>query len=685
MQKFTKFIMFFLFVGLVISSCQKDFNQYGKISLSKWNPVVAAPFVKTTITFRNIIGNDSNIITKSDSSLVYVYHQDSVISISSDSLMRVSPQLSQNYTFSLGAIHFDDFSDSTAISINDILPYFSGPTGDSLRKYDGKQNIFPPFRILSDFTVNMPELNNFNSLKFSKGTLDIVATNTLSVKIDTIAYDLVDISNNHVLKSIQILNLLPGASHKETIDMAGQTLGNRLKVIAHTFSSRGSNPDNVLIELNKGINFRFHAYDMTVISGTAKISKQFVFAEKKMLNISTSHSERFYEIALEKGTLNYTVHSNLNIGFDASLTLPSAIKNNEIPEQSFSVTPNGNINKTWDLSQTSFDLTTDSLVKYNRFPVDFKVTLNTTNQLITFDSSNKINTTFDIKGIALASVNGYLGKQKHQIDSNSFSLDLDFLKNLNGSLVFTTPEMILNYRNDFGIPIKVKMNFAATKTATGETQKLNFDSVTFKYPIVEGQTVYGSVDINKDNSSIVKFLSLRPDSINYSGGFITNPTGKTTNFLTNKDVFTANVDLKVPLNFKANGLVFTDTVNNVRISSEDIPAKSGTLVANVSNGFPFDVDLKLNFPDSITGETLRTLDFGTIKSAEVNSSGKENTPTNNNIRVTIPDGFFNDIQKANSMIVYLTVTSYNQGTVPVQVYSDDKVSISLGFEAKLNP
>jgi len=685
MQKFTKFTLFFLFVGLIISSCQKEVNQYGKISLSKWNPDVATPFVKTTITFRNIIGNDSSIITKSDSSLVYVYHKDSVLSFSADSLMQISPQLSQNYSFSLGAIHFDDFSDSAVISINDILPYLSGQTSDSLRKYDGKRNIFPPFRTFSDFTLNMPELNNFNSLKFSKGTLVIEANNTLAVTIDTIAYDLVDVSNNQILKSVQILNLLPGTSRKETIDLAGKTLGNKLRVIAHAFSSQGSYPDDVLIELASGINFRFQTHNLTVISGTANISKQLAFAVSKMLTISADHGERLHKITLEKGIFQYTVHSNLSIGFDASLTLPSAIKNNRIPEQSFSVTANGNISNTWNLSGTSFDLTTDNNMKYNRLPIDFKVTLNATNQLIKFDSSNKINTTFNIKSISLASVNGYLGKQKYQIGSNSFSINLDFLKNLNGSLVFTTPEMILNYRNDFGIPIKVKMNFEAIKKVSGETQKLNFDSVTFKYPLVEGQTVYGSVGINNNNSSIVKFLSLRPDSIKYSGGFITNPTGKASNFLSNKDVFTANVDLKVPLSFRAKGLVFTDTVHNIHISSKDIPAKSGTLVADISNGFPFDVKLKLNFPDSITGKTLRTLDFGTIKSAKVNSSGKGNTPTNSQIRITIPDGFFYDVQKANSMVVYLTVTSYNKGTVPVLVYSNDQVTLSLGFKAKLNP
>ncbi len=685
MQKFTKFILFFFFVGLIISSCQKEFNQFGKVSLSKWNPDVATPFVKTTITFRNIIGNDSAIITKSDSSLVYVFHKDSVISFSADSLMQVSPQLSQSYSFSLGAIHFDNFSDSAVININDILPNISQQTADSLRKYDGKRNIFPPFRIFNDFTLNMPELNNFNSLKFSKGTLVIEAYNTLPVTIDTMAFDLVDVRNNQILKSVQILNLLSGTSRKETIDLAGKVLGNKLRVIARNFSSQGSYPDDVLIELAKGINFRFQTYNLTVISGTAKISKQLVFAARKMLTVSTSHDERFYKIALNKGIFHYTVHSNLNIGFDASLTLPSAIKNNQIPEQSFSVTANGNINSTWNLSETSFDLTTDSRVKYNRLPVDFKVTLNTTNQLIRFDSSNQITTTFNIKSISLASVNGYLGKQKIQIGSNSFSVNLDFLKNLNGSLVFTTPEMILNYRNDFGVPIKVKMNFEAIKKESGETQKLNFDSVTFKYPLVEGQTVYGSVDINNNNSSIVKFLSLRPDSIRYSGGFITNPKGKAANFLNSKDVFTANVDLKVPLSFKAKGLMFTDTVNNIHISPNDIPEKSGTLVADISNGFPFDVALKLNFPDSITGTTLRTLDFGIIKSAKVNSSGKGNAPTDSHIVVTIPDGFIRDIQKANSMIVNLIVTSYNQGTVPVLVYSNDKVIMTLGFKAKLNP
>jgi len=685
MQRLTKFFMLFLFLGTLFSACQKDIDKYNRISLSKWEPSMSVPFAKSTITFRDIIGNDSSIITNSDSSLVYVYHQDSVISISADSLLQFSPQVSQQYTFSLGAIHFNNFSDSSRITINDILPYLNSQTGDTLQKYNGTQNIFPPFSILNDFTLDMPEFSDYSNLEFSEGTLDIVATNELPVLIDTIAYDVIDVSNQQILKTIIIYDLAAGATNTESINLAGKTLGNKLKVVVHTFSSQGSNPDNVLIDLSKGVFFKFSAHDLTVISGTAKISQQQLLSETKILDLSTDKGERLYNITIADGTLDYAFQSNFNFGILARLTLSSALKDNQIPEQSFSVSANNNINSSWLLSGTMIDLTTDNNYKFNRVPIDIRLDLAETDNLVTFDSSNKITALFNLNTLHLASAEGYLGQQTHQFDNDGFSIDLNFLDDLTEGLLFTNSEIVLNYRNDFSVPIKAKINLLAIKNESGETQNLNFDSVTFKYPLVEGQTVYGSIDINRDNSSIVDFLSLIPDSVSFSGGFITNPNGLATNFINQTDIFTADADIKIPLNFQTSGIVYDDTIQDVHISPDDIPADSGTIVAGISNGFPFDIAIKLIFPDSLTGETLRTLDFGTIHSASVNSEGTENTPTNSLIRVPIPYGFFDDVQKANKVIVHLTVTTFNQGSIPVQIFADDKVIIVLGVSATIAP
>ncbi len=262
---------------------------------------------------------------------------------------------------------------------------------------------------------------------------------------------------------------------------------------------------------------------------------------------------------------------------------------------------------------------------------------------------------------------------------------MGFLNKISGSLEFSNPQLVLHYQNNFGIPIKAKLNFKAIKKDSEKSQNLNYDSVAFKYPKTAGQTVNDSIEVNKDNSSIVDFLALLPDTINYSGGFITNPDGLATNFISQNDVFSASADIKIPFSFKTPGISFADTVGFVSISPNDLPANSGSIIASVSNGFPFDISIGLIFPDSITGKTLRVLNLGTIHSANLNSMGAIKAPAISVIKVTIPAGFINDIQKANKLIVNVTVATFNHGTVPVQIFSDDKVKVTLGIRANINP
>ncbi len=685
MKRFTQYLMIFLVIGALFSACQKDLEKYRKISISKWKPRVSVPFAKTTITFRDIIGNDSNIIANADSSLVYVYHEDSVISVSADSVMQFSPEISQNYTFSLGTLSFDNFSDSSILHINDILPYIDPTTADTLRKHDQTVNIFPPFHLSNSFSINMPGVNNFDHLTFSQGTLSIKASNHLPVNIDTVYYDLIDVASGKVIAAVEDYNLASGTSQTTEVDLSGKTMGNRLRVQARAFSSQGSYPDSVYIDLSKGVTFTFNAQNLRVVSGAAIIPEQVAFTKNEILDLAMDNGERLYNISIDQGNLDYTIQSGLHVGVNVKLSLPSALQNNSIPEQNISVMPQSTFSENWNLSGSQLDLTTDNTQKYNRLPVNFSVSLAPTNQLITFDSSDKVTATFRITHIDLASARGYLGKQTTRFENNGISFNLDFLDKLNGSLAFTHPEIIFHYRNDFGIPIKAKFYLKAMKMETGASQNLNFDSVTFKYPSVPGQTVYGSININKDNSSIVDFLSLLPDTISFHGGFITNPSGLQTNFIDKNAKFTASADIRIPFSFKSSGITYTDTVTDFRINPDDIPADSGTIIATISNGLPFNVSVQLTFPDSLSGVTLRTLDLGTIQSATVNSSGTENTPTKSILKIVIPGGFFDDVQKANSMIVHLSVSTYNKGTIPVQVFADDKVKIALSIKASLTP
>jgi len=682
MQKFIKPLACLLLLSLLFSACQKDLSP---ISISKWHPNIAVPLFSTQVTLSDVIGNDSSLIKQSDSLLVFVYNQDSVFIINADSLLQFNNQASYNFSFSLGVLRMGDFEITDSISITNLLSEMQTNVADSLRKYDGQQNVFPPFSLNEIYTLSLPVVDNYRQLSFSSGSFTLNTQNNLPVIVDTLFYDLIDINRGTTLKSVKLFNIAPGTNKSINIDLKGKVVSNNLKVNLIKLSSQGSNPNNVQINLSKGLSFRFQATNLQVVSGTAKIPQQNVFSEQRWINLGFQNGEKIYNLLFKLGNIDYDIHSGLPTEVSVHMDLPTGSINGSTPSKDVNITSNSNARGSWDLGNTSIDLTTNTTIPFNQFPVTFTSTMSSGNQMVTFNSSDPITTSFSINNLTIASAQGYLGQRSFTFDPDSITLDLDFLKQLKGNLILNDPKIILHYQNGLGIPIQMNLNFTAINSENESQQDLNLDPISFQYPGTIGQSVSGQISIDKNNSSIVDFLSLRPDLINYSGNALINPDGKTTNFITDSVGFIANAEIRIPLALQADHLTFSDTINDIRISKDNIPIQSGSILAVVSNGFPLEIKMQLSFPDSITGQTLTTLNFGTIASASVDNTGKVSSAGQSKINITISEDFLNKVKKANSAIIHLETSTFNNGTVPVQLYSDYKFGVSVGFSATLTP
>jgi hypothetical protein len=667
---------------LLFAACKKDFTT---LSISGWHPQLAAPLFSTEITLRNVIGNDTSIETQADSALVFVYHQDSVFSVEADSLLQWNDNSNYTFNFSLGILQVDNFAISDSISMNDVLPSLNPDNADTLRKYDGQVTYYPPFGSSQEFLRQITGIDNFQQLHFSSGSLQINIQNTLPVKLDTLFYDLVDLDNGSSLAQIRITDLLPGTQQNYTLNLSDKTISSSLEIKIIQIKSSGSYPDKVLINLNNGLRFQVTSSNLEVISGTAKIPSQSLFSEQKIIDFNLQEGAEIKQIQFESGSFDYNINSSMDASLNVHLTLPSAQQNNTIPTKDIQIPANGNISGNWDISNMSMDLSTDNLQAFNRIPISFQTEISESNQFISFDSSNQITAQFQTSNIRLASATGYLGQQQYSFNPDSISIDLDFLKKLKGELVLDDPEMSLNYKNGFGVPLQANINFVALNLEKGSSQPLNLAPISFLSPSIMGQNVYGTVTIDKNNSSIVDFLSLRPDQINYSGSLVTNPNGRESNFVSRDASFTASADIRIPLILQANQLQFSDTITDLRISKEDFPAESGTIKAIVNNGFPIEVKMQLSFPDSITGQTLTTLDFGKIASATVDQSGKVSSPAQSELNIEIGKDFFDKVGRANTGIIHVETTTFNNGDVPVQLFSDYKFKVSVGISATITP
>lgn len=673
-------IYLFVLLMLVLSSCKKDFS---KITVSDWNPNIAAPFIQTELTLRNLMGVDSSLQTGDDSLMVFYYQRDSILNISADSLLEIPDTVTSFYQFSLGDLMISDISQDAAVTLNDLLPYLEPAAADSLAANDGNVTVFPFFQLQSPVTVDLPPLEQYETLTFSDGFFDIVTTNQLPVTLTNISFNIVDVVNNVVLKSVNMNELNPGEVVHDTLFLKGKTLSNAFSYVINSVESDGSYPDSVLINLSKGLALQMNAKEMHVVGGFAKIENQIIYSTHEWVDLDFG-DKKLTEIVFSGGELQYNMQSNLNLTLNILLQLSSADVDGEVPENNFDLPANSFYENSWGLANMRVDLTQDSTHPYNRMPIYLELVVEPTQNMVAFDSSDKVLATFAAKEMVAESVKGNMGKNIYPVDQDTIQLDLSFFDNIAGQIVFDNPVLKLFYQNSFGVPLMAHTNFYGVNPETGGNVDLGVDSVVFNYPATEGEEVIDSIIFDKNNSNIVNFLAQRPDMMIFSGDYVTNWNNDTANFFTSTSSLTAGSEIRVPLVFSTSSLVFTDTVGF--LSGEvDIPVGSGALYLNVDNGLPFDLSISLLVPDSVTGQIIDSVDFGVIESAAVDAEGKVVTSKVSEVNTIFSKSFIQNMSRANSLMLTAKTVTAEGGSVPVGLYSDYKLSLAISFQAKLQP
>lgn len=673
----------FLLSGILLIinvSCRKDFS---KVSTSDWQPEIAAPFINTTIVLNDLFVDDSNLVTLDDSSLVYFYFKDSVFNLKTDTVLDIAEDANVEQSFSLGELKMDDFGFNQNFTINDMLPYLDQAVADTLVKYDGQKNYFPPIALLEPALIDADAINDFINLTFSSGKLFITLENMLPVEINNIGFELIDDNSQTIITNIYHESLNPGENFTDTTDLSGLILGNKFSFRLISLNSPGSYPDMVMINLNDGLNFDLNTTELKVISGQARLSQQIMWTDFQMIDLGLE-PEQLYHANFQSGVFNYNLNSQLNLDIDVSLSLPSAEINGQIPEENFTINANSIIDQDWNVDGMTTDLTTDEEQAWNRLPIQIELIVLPTNQIVSFDSADKIHGIFTLQQVKLDYADGYLGKQTVNISKDTFDLNFDFLSRLKGELILEDPSISLNYTNSIGVPFRIATEMLGINTESGSQVSLSVDSIDVNHPGQPGEIVEGQILIDKNNSSIVDFLAIRPDRIIYYGGGISNPEGEAMNFVEGNSALVADAEIKIPLILRASQLNFSDTLG-ISFDSVDIPLQEGLIQLKVENGFPFDLKLHLVLNDTISGEKIDQITFDDIAAAKVDAEGKVIETTFSDLAVDFTPQFIDNMQRANMASIEAETTTFGQGDVPVKLFSDYEIKLTIGFKAKINP
>ncbi len=666
-------IMFFL------GSCKKDFN---KISTARWTPDLASPFIRTKFTLNDLIGEDSTFEYTDDSLLIYYYQSDSLINITADTLVKFTDTATATQV-SLQDVDIDDFSLDASFELGDVLQHIDADVADFLQQHDSDQVVIPPFGLQESFDVDIPPAPLYEYLIFSDGYLDIQIVNNLAFNLNNINYEVWDEINDQLIDQFTVDAMSPGAIANDTIWLAGKTLSNKFLIKVNNFDVPGTYPDSVQLILSNGLGFQFNTHDLKVVGGKATVNQQLNYTDDTYVDMGFDEA-KITKVAFDAGILNFTFHNDFGIGVDIVLKLTSANVNGEVPTKEFSMPSNGEYNGSWDLEDMEIDLSYDSAQPYNRFPVSLDVLLIGSDDPVVFDTSQRVDIDFSTQGVVLGYVEGNVGKQVSDIESDTIDVDVSFFDAIEGDIYFDQAELSLTYVNSFGIPVLVNADFKGEKTSTGEEMNLGVDSIIFDYPQTPGEEVSSKIVFDHSNSNIVEFLNFRPDKIIYTGNAETNWNGDTTNFLTKDSKLIGSSQLKIPMVFRTSSLMFKDT-SDIELDMSGITIGKGKFYFDILNGFPFDIKLNLQVPDSITGEVIDSLVIGTIPSAEVNNEGLVTAKTHKLVISAFDEDFVSNLERATKVYLVGKMVTANGGTVPVGLYSDYEMDIVISLQLQISP
>lgn len=404
----------------------------------------------------------------------------------------------------------------------------------------------------------------------------------------------------------------------------------------------------------------------------------------------------------KSGILTDSIVSDFKHNASITITIPSA-KKAGVP---FSQTLNLNYTGTTPVVATDnlnlngykFDMT-DGGTTFSKFKINYAVTLNYIggNPVTSTDKVTIIqkcaNPTFD-------KVFGYIGTQSLVPTSqDKDTVALSIFRNTISGGTFTLDDARIKFifSNSFGVPIKATMPQLIGYTPPGSNYPLTGTGIPAVLPIQSptisqiGQIkVDSSMILSKSNSNILSVVSNSPQNIIYQITSQSNPVPYASrNFVIDTSRFKVDMEAQLPLYGTATNFTISDTIKDFKLSLTGTDATLETLMLRtyISNGFPTDVGVQVYFTDTLYNkiDSLISPYQVIVPSAVVNSTtGKVISPAVKTTDSNFDKTRIDNLTKAKRALVKGVVSTYNNGGTSVKIYSDYKLDIKIGVQAKLN-
>jgi len=676
-----------LSIVVFIFSCKKNDVNFDKFNNTKIKPEVLTPLANARIVAGDLLKQDSIIKYDPDGLIRLTFLQDSVFVMDAQEILKDVSLGKSSSKFSIGALTIAGFDENSSVSLDSLMAGATQEERDFLNFINGKKDTFPAISSNKLEITSLAESSDYEYLKISKGYLVFKVRNGFPTDLSDLKisiYDSVKAVNPVLIGTVSFNNIPPNATAMDSINIGNRILTNGLGY-AVPQADIAKSKDSVFINLKDQIDINVTYSNLTCIGGKAKLPSQQIPSELLSIDLSDPNVDaqlRNIEFASAKIPIKTT--SSINTTVVVGLDLPDAsVSGNPIGTLNINA-PTGVTNSELDLSNANIFLGNDPNKDHNMLRISAATQIQESNGLVEFDSADFIEIEFDASQAKFEYLDGYLGQDTFDISIDD--LDVSQLAELGRGIRMENPKMRIYVNNSFGIPILVELDITS-KDENANELPMNVQDMSFPYPtIAERGTIKNETfEINKSNSDIVECLGMPAVLFDIKGRAIMNPDGFTgfTNHITNKSAIDLGFDADIPMTFTAQNFAYVDTLDQGSALQGLGDFDLLELKIKTINGFPLGGTLDLIFTDSSYNVIDSLKDVTLLQSAIVDNDGKISESSENMSTFLMPGTMLDklDAKKCEFILIRTNFNSYDNGNVPVSIYTSCKLEVSLAFRA----
>ena len=678
-----RFLPITLLGALGLFSCQIDLVDPTDVNIVA-EPALAFPLGSVNLTMEHLLAPDDSLIYNDNATYKVVVAKDSVFGINVNDLISIPAQSPSSNAISMGTIAVDNVSISQSIALGAIA---SDAGLTSINSAHGSNAPFPSINASNVGTYGSSGFGSFNSASFSNGTLSLELTNNWPVPV-SLGVDLVNTATGSTIVSYSLSNASAnGGTVNDTESLVNKTLPSSIGFKITSLTSPGSGTSFVGIDTTDNLVLDISSADLEVYTAVTQINSQDISSDTQYVDLSTGGNEELRELMLSTASFNYEFTSSLATDLELDLRFPGSDKNGNEIDTTITISAGATTMGSINMNNTILDLTQDPTQNHSRLPIAVSASLLGSTSMVTVDSSDALNMTFEMANLQFGHIKGFFGTQQITIDPGAVDLVIDFLDNFEGSISFAEPSISMDVTNSIGLPIELVLDFVSYKDGTAYA--LNGPDYVLPYPTILGNTATGILSFDNTNSSIVDVFTLPKDSIVYGGEVnVNHDTANfgTDNFVTNSSSISGDLLMEMPFYFMAAGLAFGDTLatdmDNANALPQGATLESAKILLQTTTTLPLDANVQIKFYDALWNEVMMK-NLGLMESGAPDASGIITTPNILNSEIALDATEALTLLNAAHIITEATMDTYNAGNDPVKLRTDATLKLDLGVQLQV--